>query len=448
MLTTETQEVQSTWLEAFLSDEQFWPIEPKTLGETGLAPTLVESLIVKHLAVAGNASGRRLAEQVCLPFRVLEDVFAILRNQQLIVHTGAAPFNDFYYNLTERGLQRARASQDACAYIGPAPVQLTDYIISVEAQCISLESPTDQRLADACADISVNDRLFDLIGPAVNSAAGMFLYGAAGNGKSTLARAITLCFGQEIWIPTTIVEDGQLIKLFDSTYHVPVQNDQMGVLKTKESDRRWVKIRRPTVTVGGELTMENLDLRHDPVANVSESPLQMKSNGGCLVVDDFGRQRINPTELLNRWIIPLEDRHDFLTLTTGKKIRVPFEQLIIFSTNLEPRDLVDEAFLRRIPYKIELADPTEKEFLSLFERYAVKLGFEYRSRAVEELLERHYRPQGRALRRCHPRDLLKQVRNYCLYKRIPLEMRSEYFDRVCESYFALLFGESLRPLTV
>jgi predicted ATPase with chaperone activity len=445
LLTTETQEVQSTWLEAFLSDEQFWPVEPKSLAETGLAPTLVESLILKHLAVAGNTSGRRLAEKVCLPFRVLEELFAILRTEQLIVHTGAAPFNDFYYTLTERGLQRARAAQNACAYVGPAPVQLTDYIISVEAQCISAESPTDQHLADACADISVNDRLFDLIGPAVNSAAGMFLYGAAGNGKSTLARAITLCFGQEIWIPHTIVEDGQIIKLFDSACHFPVHNDQKGMLKTKESDNRWVKIRRPTVTTGGELTMDNLDLRHDPVAKVSEAPLQMKSNGGCLVIDDFGRQRIHPTELLNRWIIPLEDRHDFLTLATGKKIRIPFEQLIIFSTNLEPRDLVDEAFLRRIPYKIELADPTEEEFFSLFESYAVKLGFEYRRRAVEELLERHYRPHNRAMRRCHPRDLLKQVRNYCRYKRIPLEMRGEYFDRVCESYFALVFGESSHP---
>ncbi len=444
LLTTDTQEVQSTWLEAFLSDEQFWPVEPKTLAETGLPATLVESLIFKHLAVAGNSSGRRLAEKICLPFRVLEEVFAVLRTQQLVVHTGSAPFNDFYYILTEQGLQRAIAAHKACAYVGPAPVQLTDYIISVEAQCISTESPTDQHLAEACADISVNERLFDLIGPAVNSAAGMFLYGAAGNGKSTLARAITLCFGQEIWIPLSIVEDGQIIKLFDSACHVPTNQDQTGILKTKEADRRWIKIRRPTVTVGGELTMENLDLRHDPVANVSEAPLQMKSNCGCLVIDDFGRQRINPTELLNRWIVPLEDRHDFLTTATGKKIRVPFEQLIIFSTNLEPCDLVDEAFLRRIPYKIELADPTEEEFFSLFESYAKKSGCEYRRMAVEELLARHYRPHGRAMRRCHPRDLLKQVRNYCRYKRIPFEMREEYFDRVCQSYFALIFGESPR----
>jgi predicted ATPase with chaperone activity len=179
---------------------------------------------------------------------------------------------------------------------------------------------------------------------------------------------------------------------------------------------------------------------------VTEASLQMKSNCGCLVIDDFGRQRVNPAELLNRWIVPLEEKHDFLTLPTGKKIRVPFEQLIIFSTNLEPRDLVDEAFLRRIPYKIELRDPTEEEFVTLFEAYAQKLGFEFRREAVERLLERHYRPTNRARRRCHPRDLLKQVKDYCRYKQIPLEMRTEYFDRVCQSYFSLVFGErSLAP---
>jgi predicted ATPase with chaperone activity len=445
LLTTETLDVESTWLEAFLSDERFWPAEPKTLEETGLPPNLVESLVFKHLAAAGNISGRRIAEQVCLPFRVLEEILATLRTQQLIVHTGAAPFNDFYYILTEQGLERARAARSACAYVGPAPVQLNDYIISVEAQCISSESPTDEHLRAACADISVDERLFDYIGPAVNSGAGMFLYGAAGNGKSTLARAITLSFGQEIWIPNTIVEDGQLIKLFDSACHFQVQDAQNGILRSKEADRRWVRIRRPTVTVGGELTMDNLDLRHDPATNVTEASLQMKSNCGCLVIDDFGRQRINPIELLNRWIVPLEEGHDFLTLTTGKKIRVPFEQLIIFSTNLEPRELVDEAFLRRIPYKIELIDPTEEEFFVLFASYAKKLGFEFRPEAVEQLLDRHYRPNGRAMRRCHPRDLLKQVRNYCRYKRIPLEMRSEHFDRVCRSYFALVFGEKSPP---
>ena len=206
----------------------------------------------------------------------------------------------------------------------------------------------------------MNPKLFESLGPAVNSGAGLFLYGSPGNGKSTLARRITMCFGQHIWIPQTLIEDGQLIKLYDSAYHELIENQEESLLRAATFDRRWVKIRRPTVVVGGELTMDNLEIRHDPHCNVSEAPLQLKSNCGCLLIDDFGRQRIEPADLLNRWIIPLENRHDYLTLPTGKKFQVPFEQLIIFSTNLEPSDLVDEAFLRRIPYKIEIDNPDEQ----------------------------------------------------------------------------------------
>jgi predicted ATPase with chaperone activity len=441
MLATDIHNGEDSWLHSFLSDERFWPSEPGSLDETDLSPSLIESLVCKRLAVSGTMSGRAIAESICLPFRVLEEVFGSLRTRQIVVHSGAAPFNDFYYMLTEQGQQRAKAYQRACAYVGPAPVPLRDYVLSVEAQCISTESPTDEDLVKACEDISVDAQWFDLIGPAVNSGAGMFLFGAPGNGKSTLAKRITLCFGQEIWIPRAIVEDDQLIKLFDASCHHEVSEEDEGVLRGRAFDRRWVRIARPTVTVGGELTLDNLEIRHDPMSNVSEAPLQLKSNGGCLVLDDFGRQQIEPAKLLNRWIVPLENGYDFLTLATGKKIQVPFEQLIIFSTNLEPRDLVDEAFLRRIPYKIELADPDEEEFVHLFRLYAEKLGCEYRPDPVQHLLDRHYRSAGRALRRCHARDLLKQVRNYCRYKRIPFEMRAEHFDRVVNTYFAMVFGD-------
>jgi predicted ATPase with chaperone activity len=364
-----------------------------------------------------------------------------MRTRQLIVHSGAAPFNDYYYMLTEQGQRHAKAHQRANAYVGPAPVPLRDYVVSVEAQCISTESPTHEDLATACKDISIDEHLFDLIGPAVNSGAGMFLYGAPGNGKSTIAKRITHCFGQEFWIPRVLVDDGQLIKLFDASCHHEVSTNREGVLKKREYDRRWVRILRPTVTVGGELTMDNLDIRHDPTSNVSEAPLQLKSNGGCLVIDDFGRQRIEPAELLNRWIVPLETGQDFLTLATGKKIQVPFEQLIIFSTNLEPRDLVDEAFLRRIPYKIEINDPGEDEFRHLFTLYAEQLGCEYKPEVVDHLLDRHYRPAKRELRRCHPRDLLRQIRSYCRYRRVPFQMSCENVDRVAKSYLTNVLGK-------
>jgi predicted ATPase with chaperone activity len=440
MVSANTQNISESLLKTFLSEERFWPAEPQTLAETGLPTSLVESLICKHLAVAGTSSGRAISDRICLPFGLLEDVFTSMRVRQIIVHSGSAPFNDYYYVLTDSGHQHTRALQRANAYIGAAPVPLVDYVNSVEAQCISTESPSDEELAKACANISVEQGLFDLIGPAVNSGAGMFLFGSPGNGKSTIAKCITGCFGQDIWIPRTLIEDDQIIKLYDSSYHQELSQTQSSVLKTSEFDRRWIRIRRPTVMVGGELMMDNLEIRHDPVSNVSEAPLQLKSNAGCLLIDDFGRQRIDPADLLNRWIVPLECGHDFLTLGTGKKIQVPFEQLIIFSTNLEPRDLVDEAFLRRIPYKIEIDDPCEAEFYRLFELCAAGFGCEYREDSVQYLIEKHYTATGRAMRRCHPRDLLKQVRNDCSYRRLPFEMRPEYFDRVVNSYFAVVFG--------
>jgi len=433
-----TQEPCNSLLAAILSDEVYHPAPPRSLEETGLPASLIESLVIKYLAVVGHACGRAIAEHVCLPFGVLDGLLQGLRTRQIAVHTGAAPVNDYYYQLTEQGRDRAQAAMSACGYVGPAPVPLFDYVTSVDAQTIRAEAPKRDQLEKAFSDISVDPGLFESLGPAVNSGAGLFLYGAPGNGKSTLARRITACFGQEIWVPYAVTEDGQLIKVYDAAYHQAVKTQEHRLLKSTEHDARWVRIRRPTVVVGGEMTLDNLEIRHDPRANVSEAPLQMKSNCGCLLIDDFGRQRVEPEELLNRWIVPLENRHDFLTLSTGKKIQVPFEQLIIFSTNLEPSDLVDEAFLRRIPYKIEIGDPSLDEFHRLFRLYASSVQCEYRREVVDYLVETHYRPFGRPLRRCHPRDLLSQVHNYCAYNDLPMEMRPEHFDRVVPSYFTVV----------
>jgi predicted ATPase with chaperone activity len=439
-MSTDTQESYSPLLAAILSDEVFLPALPHTVEETGLPASLIESLVVKYLSVVGHACGRAIGEQICLPFGILEGLLQGLRTRQVLVHTAAAPVNDYYYMLTEQGRERAQAAMNACGYVGPAPVPLTDYVLSVDAQTIRAEAPKRHELEKAFADISVDPNLFESLGPAVNSGAGLFLYGSPGNGKSTLARRITACFGQEIWIPHAVTEDGQLIKVYDQAYHQAVKRHDQGLLKATEHDSRWVRIRRPTVVVGGEMTMDSLEIRHDPRANVSEAPLQMKSNCGCLLIDDFGRQRVEPEELLNRWIVPLENRHDFLTLSTGKKIQVPFEQLIIFSTNLEPSDLVDEAFLRRIPYKIEIGDPSVEEFHKIFQLAASAFQCEYRKEVVDDLIERHYRPCHRPLRRCHPRDLLSQVQNYCRYNDLPVEMRREHFDRVVPSYFTVVNG--------
>jgi hypothetical protein len=427
-------------LATILSDESFRPSEPATLEETGLPFSLVEGLICKRLLLAGRRSGRQLADDICLPFNLLDRLLQNLRTRQVIVHQGSAPLNDYVYSLTDAGRGRATMEMSACSYSGPAPVPLMDYVLSSEAQTIRAESPRQAQLKAAFREICVHPALFESLGPAINSGAGLFLYGQPGNGKSTLARQITQCFGQQIWIPCTIFEDGHIIKLYDAAYHEEANKEQNAILKEAAYDRRWVRVRRPTVVVGGELTLDALEIRHDPRSNVSEAPLQMKSNCGCLLIDDFGRQRIEPAELLNRWIVPLESRIDFLTLASGKKIQVPFEQLIIFSTNIEPSELVDEAFMRRIPYKIEITDPSVEEFHQLFRLYAPRFRCEYRTQVIEYLVQEHYIRAGRALRRCHPRDLLSQIRNYCVYKEVPMEMLPEYFDRVVNSYFTVVKG--------
>jgi predicted ATPase with chaperone activity len=432
---------ESSLVSALGLDDSFRPPEVQTLEETGLSDSLIESLAGKYLLGVGSESGRRIADALCLPFGVVESIFQSLRTRRILSHTGSAPLNDYVYALSDEGREWARNEMRSCAYVGPAPVPLAEYVVSVQAQTIRAESPKRPTLEKAFSDIHVVPRMFENLGPAINAGKGMFIYGPPGNGKTTLAKRITAAFGQTILIPHTIVEDGQLIKFFDASCHEPVDAGEQGILKVAEFDRRWIRIRRPTVIVGGELTMDSLELTFDPVSNVSGASLQMRSNCGCLLIDDFGRQRVEPDELLNRWIVPLENRIDFLTLSTGKKLQVPFDQLIIFSTNLEPQDLADDAFLRRIPYKIEVGDPEVDEFHTLFEHVAKSKDCEYRSDTVDNLIQRHYQGKNRPLRRCHPRDLMDHIESYCRYNELPFEMSDEYFNRAVEVYFTAVSGK-------
>lgn len=425
-------------LESLLGDESYRPAEPRTLEETGLSQALVEQLILKYLLAVGSRAGRDIADRICIPFGLIEPIFQSLRQRQLLIHSGAAQLNDYAYGLTDQGMAQARRAMELNSYVGPAPVPLVDYVMSVEAQTIRAEPVRRRDLERAFEGVSVEKEMFEILGPAINSGAGLFMYGEPGNGKTTLAKRITRCFGQEIWVPHVIVEDGQLIKLFDAAFHEAVESSSQSILKSASHDRRWIRIRRPTVVVGGELTLDALEVRFDPIAKVGEAPLQLKSNCGCLLIDDFGRQKMEPSDLLNRWIVPLENRHDFLTIASGKKIQVPFEQLIIFSTNLEPSDLADDAFLRRIPYKVEVGDPALSEYQFLWELSCKSFDCDYDSNAIEHLVKRHYRPFGRPLRRCQPRDLLQQVRNYCAYNDKPLELRTEYLDHVVKTYFTVM----------
>jgi predicted ATPase with chaperone activity len=440
MATNVAELAEGALLESLLGDHSYHPAEPQSLDETGLSPVIIETLILKFLLQVGSASGREVASRLCLPFRILEDVLLALRSRQMVQHKGQSQLSDYVYALTDLGGDRARVASKACSYVGPAPIPLDEYITSVEAQTIRAEVVLRRDVEAAFADVMIETATMDLLGPAINSGAGLFLYGAPGNGKTTIAKRITRCFGQHLWVPQTIIEDGQFIKLFDASFHEPVRQAESTLLRSAGHDARWIKIRRPTVVVGGELTMDSLEIRHDPVTNVSEASLQMKSNCGCLLIDDFGRQRIEPAQLLNRWIVPLENRHDYLTLATGKKIQVPFEQLIIFSTNLEPRDLADDAFLRRIPYKIEIGDPSVEEFRRVFQGACESLGCPFQPQAVDYLVQTHYKPHNRPLRRCQPRDLLQQIANYCAFNGAPMQLSPQLLDRVVKSYFTVVSG--------
>jgi predicted ATPase with chaperone activity len=417
----------------------FYPKAVDSFEASGLNAVTIESLVLKFLLNTGMASGRRIASVLGLAFGPFPEFLRVLKNQQILGYANSASANDYVYSLTDTGRARARAYLDECAYVGTAPVPFDDYLQAVSAQTISNEHPQESDLRRAFADLLIPEETFGLLGPALNSGQGLFLYGSPGNGKTSIAERITRCFKSTVWIPEVIWVDGQIVKLFDVANHQPVETEgTQGLLDHSDHDRRWVQIKRPTIVVGGELRMEDLEIHFDPVSKVSEAPLQLKSNLGTFLIDDFGRQQMRPVELLNRWIVPLERHYDFLSLPNGKKVRVPFDQLIIFSTNLEPAELVDEAFLRRIPYKIHATDPTEDIFRVLMGICAPRLGFhDVDDCAVNYLVERYYRQTGRPFRYCHPRDLLLQVRNFCVYNGVPVVLKPEYFDFAAMNYFTV-----------
>jgi len=417
----------------------FFPSQPNSLQEAKLTESEISSLALKYLLSRGEATGRQIADQVKLPFVLVESLLANMKQERLVVHKGAAAMNDYVYEMTDVGRERARRLSEHCTYFGSAPVDLKDYIASVKAQSLTEQHPTADDLKRAFEDLLINPTMLRRLGPAINSGRGLFLFGAPGNGKTSIAERVTGAFGQTIWIPRAIGVDGEIIRLFDPSNHqeVPLPKNE-GLLQHEKIDERWVRIRRPTIVVGGELTMDNLEVTMNTSTGISESPLQLKSNCGTLVIDDFGRQRMSTDELLNRWIVPLEKRYDFLNLPNGKKIEVPFDQLIVFSTNLEPKDLCDDAFLRRIPYKIEITDPAEHEFRELFKIMCPKLGLDYDDAVITYLIETHYKPLGRPFRCCQPRDLLLQVRNLCYYENREPALTPDFMDFAVENYFAVM----------
>jgi hypothetical protein len=418
----------------------FVPPVPNQLADVGLEQEQIEAIALKYLLNRGTCAGRQLAEQLGLPFSLMEKVLYELKAAQLVAQKGAAALSDYIYQLTPQGVEDARRAYQHCTYFGTLPVPLDDYIASVSAQSIRRLQPTADQLGSVFQDLLVGEQLRDQIGQAVHAGKGFFLYGAPGNGKTSLAERIARAFGQYVWIPRAIGIAGDIVRLFDPCNHEEAPLDEATAAALGPVDRRWVRIRRPTVIAGGELTMDRLEIAVNRSTGINEAPLQLKSNCGVLVIDDFGRQRMGVAELLNRWIVPLDRRYDFLQLPSGKTIQVPFDQLLVFSTNLEPRDLVDEAFLRRISYKIEVPDPSLDDFRKLLVAYAERIEMPVDAAAVEHLIRVHYEQPQRPVRACHARDLLDHVRSFCGYRNRAIAMSPEAFDAAVRNYFGLMDG--------
>jgi hypothetical protein len=416
---------------------------PATVDETGLPADQILQLLLKSM-YAGEATGLKLSERLCLPYAILEPLVESARVDRLIEVRGSSGTGTagYRYTLTDLGRERARQFFDINQYVGPAPVPLAAYVEFMGVLRGARGYVDRDRIHGGFSHLVVDPSMFELLGPAINSGKAVFLHGPPGNGKTVLGEGMGRALGGDMYVPHALEVDGQIITVFDPVNHEPLDAElksdpahEASVVVTAARDRRWVRIRRPVVIVGGELTLPMLDLTFNTISKFYEAPLQLKANGGVLLVDDFGRQRMRPEDLLNRWIVPLESRVDYLTLHTGKKFVIPFDVLVIFATNLDPKSLADEAFLRRIPYKIHVGDPTLEQFTRIFKLNCQRKNLRFHEVMVAYLHRRHYRPYGRPLRACQPRDLLDQIVALCRFRGQEPVVTRELLDAACEAYF-------------
>jgi len=421
---------------------RFVPPIPRSIKDTGLSLGFLSNLAMKVLYQEGDLLGYELAERMRLPHAgVVEDLLVSLKQEQLCEVKGTASVGRgvglgraaYRYQITDKGRAVAREAMARSQYVGPAPVPLPQYNTAMRRQPLSTMTVHQEDIEQALSHLVVDEGTAAHLGAAVNSRRSIFLFGPPGNGKTAISEGVgTLVLRGALYIPYAVETGHEVIKVFDVVNHVP---DEASSSNKKTHDKRWIRVHRPVITVGGEMTLAELDLIYEQNSRYYEAPLQMKANGGMLLIDDFGRQQVRPRDLLNRWIFPLEKRTDYLTLHTGRKIQVPFDTLIVFATNLAPKELVDEAFLRRIRHKIEITDPTWEEYREIFRRVCQQRKIRYDEEALAYLIKEQYVKAGRRQRGCHPRDLVDQILDIADYLDVPAELSKDLLDQACHTYF-------------
>ncbi|QEL18793.1 ATP-binding protein [Limnoglobus roseus] len=424
---------------------RYSPRVPTKWEDLGLESAFLFDMVLRVIFTRGQIAGTDIADLLAVPYPVLGPLLQAMRKQTLIDIVGQRPNSGdsgFIYEIKPpKGSAALQEALEKTNYVGPLPVPFADYVEAVLAQTVKKITVTRRSIRSAFQDLIISDEAFNEIGPAINSAQSIFFFGYPGNGKTSIAERITRLMGDSIFVPHTVEVSGQIVRVYDPIIHTAVTevDEDAGTTtilkKASEHDRRFIKIRRPTIVVGGELTMAMLDLKYNATGKYYEAPLQMKANGGIFMIDDFGRQQVRAMDLLNRWIVPLEKKYDYLNTVSGNKVEVPFDEILIFSTNLDPTQLADEAFLRRIKFKIEVRDPSEEQYRKIWELVCKGRRVDFDPSGVNYLIDKWYRPSSRPFRMCQPRDILDQMISIAKYNMERVNFSPDLIDAACSTYF-------------